>query len=100
MLIATTVFGNRRAVGLRRVALMLRKAILRVFSGKRVHVFVAVRFGQNAGRGNGRKPAVAFYKTLVHNPEIRFKSIAVDQKQFRPYFKLIDCPVHGQKGRL
>ena len=61
------------------VAFVAVPLVLRKFFVDVMHVFIAVRFCQDAGSGDGREFSVALDHALVFDLGVGLKSIAIDQ---------------------
>ena len=61
------------------VAFVAVPAVFRIFIMDPVHVFVAVRFGQDAGGRDGGEFSVSFDHTFMRDFGIGLESISVDE---------------------
>ncbi len=61
------------------VAFVAVPAVFRMFVMDPVHVFVAVGFGQDAGRRDGGEFSISFDHTFVRDFRIGLESISVDE---------------------
>ena len=78
----------------RRVALVLRPAVLRELFGQPPHILVAVRLGQHRRRRDVGVLAVALDDAPIGNIERRTEAVAVDGEKFRACAQLPDRPTH------
>jgi hypothetical protein len=95
-----TVLPNGFPVQFSGITLVLMPLIVRVFGMKSRHGFVAMRFGQNGGRCNGRVFPIAFHHTKVRGGRIGMESIPIHQDKLRTGTQRIKRPVHGEQVKL
>jgi len=60
-----------------------------------LHVFIAVRFRQYAGRCNGRIQAVALNNAFMGCPTIFFETIPIYEEKFWAFPEFVECKMHG-----
>ena len=75
-----TVLGQSGIVGGRGIALVVVPSVGRVLLMKRIHIVVAIGFGQNGGGGYGEVFPIAFHNGVVGNKGFVVESVAVDKQ--------------------